>query len=1098
MRQTRARRYRHSLFFRHHAAHRSAGPKLALISSAFLLAAFPAAAFAQSPVTLSGYTLGQGDSTMTLSGQDFGSVAATVTVDGQNASVTSWSPSSITLDIPAGAGPGAIQVSTAQGLVSNTVPFSGISRGAYALSSNGTVTTSGNAPFYGDLSTVGASTSSPAVQLIPTPTYQGYWILTQSGQVYAFGNATSFSSQIPSSSQAVAMAAMPSGQGAFVLTQNGTVYALGSAQVYGSATGPSPVSIASTPNGLGYWIVTASGVVEAFGDAANYGSLPQSAVPQVSTSSYADGTLLQQAGTPAVWVVENGALHHIPDSAIMDGMGLSWSDIQQVSSLAGMSVGQPLVTPYPSGTLLQQTGQSAIYLVMNGVMRHVANGAVFSQMGLSYGSVVQVSQINPNWPQGPALTAPAAYYPSGTLLRAQNSPAVYMVSDGALEHILSGAVLSGMGYQWSQIRIVSNLPPLPYGPALASPARAYPTGTLVRQAEQPAVYLVQNGALRHILSPQALYALGFSFNQVVVAPSLQGMKMGAALDSTEVPAGSSSSPSGQVADPPAVVDFAATASGQGYWILQANGAVTAFGNAQTFGEPPSGTEAAKLVVSFDQKGYDVITEQGQVLTFGDGPSLSVPPAPVSVVDTPVSTAAASPSAPTTPVSPAPSSPVVAPSGFLSMGYGFFVDNFPNGSSNSSYEDLLQHGTALSAINPAWFNLDQTPGGSWQITSWSTSGPDAAPAINGLNNVQTVTAQAHQEGVMVLPSIGNYYNPGSGPITTPAEDASLVQQIVSLVNQDGFDGITVDFENNGDGGLSLAQASAQYTTFIQQLGTALHAANKLLMIAVYPSSYPNTVYNYAALAPYVNYINMMTYPEDNASTWPGPTAGYPWVQSLVQSALADGVSPQQIILGVAPYGHEWTVTNQGVTGDSAVSNRAVQSLLQQQGITPLWDPVQQEIVFTAGPLAQLPPAGLSIQDDSKSLPQVANLQNLLNFTLLEYAIQNNQTPPALLPTDGYYGPLTTAAVTAFQQDFNVSGATPGNYDAATAQELQQLINQWNIGQNIYWDETSQSTSDRMQLALQNSLGGIAAWRLPFETNGYWTDLSQLTPIAHMQP
>ncbi|MCY0909303.1 MAG: glycosyl hydrolase family 18 protein, partial [Sulfobacillus thermotolerans] len=979
-----------------------------------------------------------------------------------------------------------IQVTTAQGIVSNDLTFAGVSRGSYALSSNGTVTPSGNVPFYGDLPSIGVSSASPAVQLIPTANYQGYWILTQNGQVYAFGNATPFTSNIPATSPAISMAATPSGQGAFVLTQNGTVYALGNAQTYGNATGSSPVSIASTPNGLGYWVVSASGVVQSFGDAENYGSLPQTAQPQSTSVSYPNGTLLRQNGTSPVWVVENGTLHHIPNPTILLGMGLSWSQVQVVSSLSGLSVGAPLVTPYTSGTLLQQNGQSAIYLVMNGILRHIASASVFTQMGLSWSSVVHVNEISPNWPIGPALTVPVAYYPSGTLLKAQNNPAVYMVNNGTLEHIMSGSVLSAMGYQWSDITVLPTLPNLPIGQDLTTPMRAFPTGTLVRQANEAAVYLVQNGTLRHIVNPQALYALGFTFAQVVVVPTLEGLPTGSPLDSTSDPTQApSTAPAASTNDPPTVVGFTPTSNGQGYWILQSNGVVTTFGNAQNFGEPPAGTQATQLVVSVDQQGYDVITADGQVLTFGDGPALSVPSSPVSVIDSPM---------------PAnvPAAPSIAPSGFLSMGYGFFVDNFPNGVNNSSYEDLLQHGNSLSAINPAWFNLAQNADGSWQITSWSTTGPYAAPDINGLNNIQVVTAQAQQEGVMVLPSIGSYYNPANGPITTAADDANLVQQIVSLVTQDGFNGITIDFENNGYGGLGVSAASTQYTTFIQQLGTALHAVNKLLMVAVYPSSYPNTLYNYQAIAPYVNYINMMTYPEDNSSTFPGPTAGFPWVESLVQSAIADGVNPQQIILGLAPYGHEWTATNQGVTGVGAVSNRAVQSLLQQQGISPLWDPTQDEIVFTAGPLAQLPPAGYSIADDNQSLPQVANLQNLLNFVLLKYAIDNNQTPRALLPTDGYYGPLTTAAVTAFQQDFNVQGATAGVYDTATAQALQQLITQWNIGQDIYWDETSQSIADRVQLALQNNLGGVAAWRLPFETPGYWTAIGQLTPVAHLQP
>ncbi len=1050
---------------------------VALFSSTLLLSVLaPAVALAQSPVVLSGYTVDLANDTMTLSGQDFGAAAQSVTVDNQPADITNWNADAITVTIPAAAGPGPIVVTTFQGLTSNALTFAGVARGSYTLSANGTVTPHGAIPFYGDLSSAGAPAGTVAVQLVPTADYQGYWILTQQGVIYSFGDAAAFADSLPEGSgPAVAMAVTSSGRGGFVLTQNGTVAAVGTAQTYGNTpAGMKATSIAATPDGQGYWILTAQGAVEAFGDASNEGSLPVAA-----PATYANETLIRQAGTAPVWVVENGQVHHVPNPAILQAMGLRFSQVQVVSSLAGLTLGAPLVTPYPSGTVLQAAGQTTLYLVDAGVLRPLSGMSALAALGLSANRVLRVSQINPDWPQGPALAPGAEYLPSGTLVRAQGSQWVYMVNQGTLEHVMNPNTLLGMGYQWDQVQEVSALPALPVGPSLASPARAYPTGTLLRPDGQAAVYLVQNGTARHVPSAAVLAALGYQFSQVVPVASLQGMPVGTALESTELPTAAT-----------AAVDLVPTASGQGYWILQADGTVTALGNAVNFGEPSSAVSATQLVVSVDQQGYDVITAQGQALAFGDEPALSVASGAVSVAATPLVSASTTPV--TTPTTPAASA---APTGLLSMGYGYFADDFPNGANNSSYEDLLQHASGLSVINPAWFNVVQQPGGSWGLTSWSTQGVDATPLIGGQNNVQVVTQQAHAEGVMVLPSIGDYYNPGAGPIDTAAEDTQLVQQIVTLVQQDDFDGITIDFENGGEGGLSVAQASAQYTAFIQELGTALHAAGKLLMVAVYPSDYPDTIYNYAALAPYVNYINMMTYPEDNASTYPGPTAGEPWVQSLLQAALSAGVSPQQIVLGVAPYGHEWTVTNAGVTGDSAVSNRAVSSLVQQDGITPLWDSTQEENVFTAGPAAQLPPAGLSIQDDSVSKPTVANLQNLLNVVLLQYAVQHDQTPPLWLPTDGYYGPETTAAVTAFQQDFNVSEATPGEYDAATAAALQTVISQEHIGQNIYWDENSQSTIDRVQLAVQNNLAGVAVWRLPFETSNYWTDLTQLTPIAH---
>jgi spore germination protein YaaH len=425
-----------------------------------------------------------------------------------------------------------------------------------------------------------------------------------------------------------------------------------------------------------------------------------------------------------------------------------------------------------------------------------------------------------------------------------------------------------------------------------------------------------------------------------------------------------------------------------------------------------------------------------------------------------------------------------------MGYGYYADNEPNGSANSSYLDLLQHAQGLSVINPVWYYVQPAASGGWTLDNWTTS----IGAQNGQSNVSVVTQAAHSQNVLVMPSVGIYYNPSAGPITTPAEQQALVQQLVGIVQQNNYDGLTMDFESQGAGGLSVAQASQQYTSFIQQLGTALHGLGKKLMIAVYASSYPSTIYNYAALAPYVNWINIMAYPEHNSSTPAGPTQGYPWLEGIVQNALATGVSPSQIILGVAPYGHSWTYTNSGVNPHTYESNRSIHTYVTDNNIVPLWDSREKAIVFTTGALAQTPPATLAY-NVSQSLPAVANLQALLNIVLLEYANTHNQPVPPMIWAGGYYGSETTAAVTTFQQDFQVTGAQPGVYDSATAQALGQAIAEYHVGQTQWWDQTSRSFADLLKLSLQDHLAGVASWRLPFESADYWSTVSSMTTIWH---
>lgn len=1006
------------------------------------------------------------NTSLTIQGSGFGSLATndSVSVNNLNASITSWNGTTIVVSIPADAGPGPVTVTSSSG-TSNPVMFSGVERGYYTLSHTGAVTAHGNIPFYGQLSS--SSPHSSAIQIVSTPTRKGYWILTQNGQIFPFGDAANLGNA-PVSANAVAMAPTPSGQGAFVLDQNGTVYALGDARILGNApAGTAAQAIAVTPDGQGYWILAQTGTVYSFGDAKNYGSagLASSTIQ----SAYPDGSLLQQSNTSSVFLLSHGTLHHIPNPSILFGLGYNWSSIQNVPSLRQYPMGPPLVVPYPSGSLLQAQGHTSVYLVASGVMHHIATAAVFLEMGFKWNQIQTVPAIQPSWPIGPDLTVPTAYEPSGSIIKTPDSPVVYMVSNSQLLPISSASVFLAMGYQWNQIQTVPKLPALPIAAPMTQPNRAYPTGSLIRLAGHASVYLVQNGVLRHILSPQALFSLGYSFSQVQVVPTLGSLPAGPPLESTTIPAPPPESN-------PQAISLVPSGDGLGYWILTQNGQVQAFGDAPALGQLSNAQlgsdQATGLALTPDYQGYLIQTASGQVYAFGDAQTFgSNSTGHHGIVVSPI------------------------PSGrFMSMGYGFFNAE-PGQTTPGSYQDFQQNAANMSVIMPNWFFVQQNPDNTWRLNNWTIS----MPPINGLTEMQTVIQYAHQQHVLVMPSIGVNYNPANGPITTSQDVSSMVSQIVGVVQSNQFDGITIDFENNSNylsQGMTTAQASDQYTQFIAQLGPALHALGKKLMVAVYPSSYPYTIYNYGALAPYVDYLNMMTYPQHNAKTYPGPTAGYPWVQSCVQSALASGINPGQIVMGVAPYGHEWTLTNaSGLQGDPWISNRGIQQILAQNSITPLWDPVQKEIVFTAGPPADVPQAPLSTQNVSTTLPQVENLQGLLNYILLRYNIEHGIAERPQLWLDGQYGSATASAVAAFQQDFSVSGATSGLYDTATQQALAQVIQQWNIGQNVYWDETSRSFKDRLQLAIWDHLAGVASWRLPFETSGYWQALSTYATVHH---
>jgi hypothetical protein len=71
-----------------------------------------------------------------------------------------------------------------------------------------------------------------------------------------------------------------------------------------------------------------------------------------------------------------------------------------------------------------------------------------------------------------------------------------------------------------------------------------------------------------------------------------------------------------------------TASGKGYWMLGADGAVYPFGDAKSYGNVKGCTNykaAARLLVTPSGDGYWIATVEGTVIPFGDARRLGSPP-----------------------------------------------------------------------------------------------------------------------------------------------------------------------------------------------------------------------------------------------------------------------------------------------------------------------------------------------------------------------------------------------------------------------------------------------------------------------------------------
>lgn len=167
--------------------------------------------------------------------------------------------------------------------------------GYYTMTSSGEITTFGDAPDYGDPKRMGFvpfiagdTTNHLMWDMALTYTGLGYWVMGVGGEIYAFGDATSYGNEsVSGGNLCTSIDSHPSAMGYWIVKSLGQVIVKGSAISYGNWAGvalalgsTSTNRIRRTSTGLGYWLMTGTGRVEAHGDAVYYG---QTLAPTVDT-----------------------------------------------------------------------------------------------------------------------------------------------------------------------------------------------------------------------------------------------------------------------------------------------------------------------------------------------------------------------------------------------------------------------------------------------------------------------------------------------------------------------------------------------------------------------------------------------------------------------------------------------------------------------------------------------------------------------------------------------------------------------------------------------------------------------------------------------
>lgn len=155
------------------------------------------------------------------------------------------------------------------------------------------------------------------------------------------------------------------------------------------------------------------------------------------------------------------------------------------------------IRTFPDGSLLRT--ETGVGYLENGRIRPIINPDIFNSR-FKWKDVLDITRAEWNsYPLGSALT-----FREGMLVREQNDPDVYVISNQQRRHIPSPVVFESLGYRWSNITIIPDgtlALSHPRGPVMqASP---YPEGTLLVNRDNPTgIEVLEGGRRRPIPSPE--------------------------------------------------------------------------------------------------------------------------------------------------------------------------------------------------------------------------------------------------------------------------------------------------------------------------------------------------------------------------------------------------------------------------------------------------------------------------------------------------------------------------------------------------------------------------------------------------------------------
>jgi spore germination protein YaaH len=283
---------------------------------------------------------------------------------------------------------------------------------------------------------------------------------------------------------------------------------------------------------------------------------------------------------------------------------------------------------------------------------------------------------------------------------------------------------------------------------------------------------------------------------------------------------------------------------------------------------------------------------------------------------------------------------------------------PYYSMKTALPDVLNNIDLVKEVMPFWYTL-KFNGKSKEAVVTDLY----APANPSVPISEPLTAMRNA-GLAIIPTItdGTDKLVLAGLLKNPTSRTQIVNAIMNLVRTNNYDGIDLDFEGFAfvDGNSTWTSTAPLWTALVKELSSALHAEKKLLSVSTPYVLNPKDaqkgyyVYAWAAIAPYIDKLRIMTYDYSVAKV--GPLGPITWAERTVQYAVS--IMPaSKVFVGVPGYGRDWVTAVSGVCPANVINTikagakaatfvmRDAVALAATYGATPTYDEKFGESTFS---------------------------------------------------------------------------------------------------------------------------------------------------------